>query len=221
MHAWGATLALAGTGRPPYGTGRPEAVLYRVVHAEPDLDGLPPALLDLVVAALAKDPRARPTTAQLLAGLGVRDLVGASSGSYAVQRDTTVLRAVPPQESMTVLRALRPPGPVDETTVLGRPHPDGPGRPALAGGVAVALAAQSDDAQVLAGAVVGGTVAALVRGRARDSRRLLRLGSARLVPTPGAAVIAACVLLLLAAGLAVAVASATTRWWPLLDSPLG
>ena len=37
VHAWGATVALAGTGRPPYGTGRPEAVLYRIVHGEPDL----------------------------------------------------------------------------------------------------------------------------------------------------------------------------------------
>ncbi|CAN5199457.1 hypothetical protein BH24ACT10_BH24ACT10_12460 [soil metagenome] len=27
VHAWGATVALADTGRPPYGTGRPEAVL--------------------------------------------------------------------------------------------------------------------------------------------------------------------------------------------------
>ena len=35
----------------PYGTGRPEAVLYRIVHAQPDLEGLPPSVADLVTAA--------------------------------------------------------------------------------------------------------------------------------------------------------------------------
>ena len=76
VHAWGATVALAGTGRPPYGTGRPEAVLYRIVHAEPDLEGLPPSLADLVVAAMEgaamlararRDPSALRSAADLLA----------------------------------------------------------------------------------------------------------------------------------------------------------
>jgi serine/threonine protein kinase len=70
VHAWGATVALAGTGRPPYGTGRPEAVLYRIVHAEPDLDGLPPSLADLVAAAMHPDPARRPDARGLLAELG-------------------------------------------------------------------------------------------------------------------------------------------------------
>jgi serine/threonine protein kinase len=70
VHAWGATLALAGTGRPPYGTGRPEAVLYRIVHADPDLDGLPSSLADLVAAAMDPDPARRPDARALLAELG-------------------------------------------------------------------------------------------------------------------------------------------------------
>jgi hypothetical protein len=69
VHAWGAVVAFAGTGRPPYGTGRVDAVLYRVVHDEPDLDGLPWPLVDLVAAALDKDPDRRPTTAQLGRGI--------------------------------------------------------------------------------------------------------------------------------------------------------
>ena len=89
VHAWGATLALAGTGRPPYGTGRPEAVLYRVVHAPPDLEGLPDALAALVAGALAKDPAARPSVDELVAALEPlaarsRDLVGVSSGPHPV-----------------------------------------------------------------------------------------------------------------------------------------
>lgn len=70
VHAWGATVALAATGRPPYGTGRPEAVLYRIVHDEPDLDGVPDELLPLVEAAMAHRPEDRPTSAALLGRLG-------------------------------------------------------------------------------------------------------------------------------------------------------
>ncbi len=70
VHAWGATVVLAATGRPPFGTGRPEAVLYRIVHDDPDLDGVPHELLPLVEGALERDPARRPTSAELLARLG-------------------------------------------------------------------------------------------------------------------------------------------------------
>ena len=40
VFSWGATIAFAATGRQPFGEGRPEAVMYRVVHEEPDLAGI-------------------------------------------------------------------------------------------------------------------------------------------------------------------------------------
>ena len=70
VHAWGATVALAGTGRPPYGTGRPEAVLYRIVHGRPDLGGLPEPFAALVASAMHPDPARRPQAQALLAVLG-------------------------------------------------------------------------------------------------------------------------------------------------------
>ena len=70
VHAWGATIAFAATGRPPYGTGRPEAVLYRIVHGEPDLAGIPCELLGLVTEAMNPDARQRPSARDLLARLG-------------------------------------------------------------------------------------------------------------------------------------------------------
>lgn len=70
VHAWGATVALAGTGRPPYGTGRPEAVLYRIVHGQPDLEGLPGPLAGLVRAAMDPEPERRPDARTLLVALG-------------------------------------------------------------------------------------------------------------------------------------------------------
>ena len=88
VHAWGATLALAGTGRPPYGTGRPEAVLYRVVHAPPDLLGLAGPLAALVAASLAKDAAQRPSVDDIvlaLEALGSRELVSVSSGPQVLR----------------------------------------------------------------------------------------------------------------------------------------
>ncbi|MFJ4794901.1 protein kinase domain-containing protein [Kitasatospora purpeofusca] len=62
----GAVLAHAATGRPPFGEGPTEAVVYHVVHEEPDLDGLPPVLAPLVRSCLAKDPKQRPGVAEVL-----------------------------------------------------------------------------------------------------------------------------------------------------------
>ncbi|MEU2916391.1 protein kinase [Streptomyces massasporeus] len=65
IFAWGALIAYAATGRLPFGTGAPDAVAFRVLSAEPDLQGTPEALLPLVVQALTKEPDARPTATQL------------------------------------------------------------------------------------------------------------------------------------------------------------
>jgi serine/threonine kinase PknH len=58
--ALGALACYAATGRTPFGEGSQEAVLHRVLHAEPDLAGCPAALLPLIEACLAKDPADRP-----------------------------------------------------------------------------------------------------------------------------------------------------------------
>ncbi|MEU6538498.1 bifunctional serine/threonine-protein kinase/ABC transporter substrate-binding protein [Streptomyces sp. NPDC047000] len=68
MFSLGCVLVHAATGRRPFGTGEPAAVLYRTVHEPPDLTGLgrlPPALRELIVACLAKDPVLRPTATAL------------------------------------------------------------------------------------------------------------------------------------------------------------
>ncbi|MEV6326337.1 bifunctional serine/threonine-protein kinase/ABC transporter substrate-binding protein [Streptomyces sp. NPDC051909] len=65
VFALGCLLAFAATGRPPFGTGALDALLYRTVHDEPDLAGVPEPLLDLVRRCLAKDPAARPTAEEI------------------------------------------------------------------------------------------------------------------------------------------------------------
>ncbi|TPQ17263.1 serine/threonine protein kinase [Streptomyces sporangiiformans] len=65
VFALGATLAYAATSDSPFGHGSSEVMLYRVVHEEPQLKGVPDALAPLVQACLAKDPEERPSTLQL------------------------------------------------------------------------------------------------------------------------------------------------------------
>lgn len=66
VFAWGALLAFAATGRHPFGTGNAEAVAFRVLNAEPDLDGIPDDLLSLVTTCLAKDPAHRPSSTAIV-----------------------------------------------------------------------------------------------------------------------------------------------------------
>lgn len=62
----GCLLAYAATGRPPFGGGAVDAVLYRTVHDAPDLDGIDDApLRALLDRCLAKDPAERPAAAGL------------------------------------------------------------------------------------------------------------------------------------------------------------
>ncbi|MFF2211979.1 serine/threonine protein kinase [Streptomyces antibioticus] len=65
VFAWGALLAYAATGRLPFGGGAADAVAFRVMQAEPDLDGVPANLRRLVEQALSKEPSERPTAAEL------------------------------------------------------------------------------------------------------------------------------------------------------------
>ncbi|MFI1577776.1 protein kinase [Embleya sp. NPDC020630] len=65
IFALGVTLAYAGRGAPPFGSGPVDALLYRVVHEEPDLEGVPEQVVPLISACLSKDPRMRPTAEQV------------------------------------------------------------------------------------------------------------------------------------------------------------
>ncbi|MEU9337722.1 bifunctional serine/threonine-protein kinase/ABC transporter substrate-binding protein [Streptomyces sp. NPDC048290] len=65
VFALGCLLSYAVTGRLPFGTGTADALLYRTVHDEPDLDGVPDDLRTVLLHCLAKDPADRPTAREL------------------------------------------------------------------------------------------------------------------------------------------------------------
>ncbi|GAA2420993.1 hypothetical protein GCM10010191_35460 [Actinomadura vinacea] len=64
--AWATTMVFAATGRPPFGDDTVVAVINRVMHEPPSLEGLPPDLHRLIAACLAKEPERRPTAQQLM-----------------------------------------------------------------------------------------------------------------------------------------------------------
>ncbi len=89
VFALGATLAYAATADSPFGHGSSEVMLYRVVHEEPHLVGVPDALAPLVRACLAKDPEERPSTLQLsmrLKEIAAREAQGLSDVRPPAQR---------------------------------------------------------------------------------------------------------------------------------------
>ena len=61
----GCVLVFAAAGQGPFGGGPQASLLYRIVHAEPALDGVPGGLRDVAAACLAKAPADRPGLAAL------------------------------------------------------------------------------------------------------------------------------------------------------------
>ncbi|MFB7496570.1 protein kinase [Streptomyces sp. NPDC056161] len=153
VFALGATLAFAATGRAPYGEGIPTAIAYRTVHGDIDLQGVDPALAELISACVARDPRERPRPDQIVARCPAQaSLVEHPAYEHVLTsfptttplstppsvpvvpgEDPTVLQHTPippqtpsgPDAATTVLPAAVPPaGPLPATAVLAVPGGD-------------------------------------------------------------------------------------------------
>lgn len=154
VHAWGLLVAFAATGRPPYGSGRPEVMAVRVLQDEADLTGLDPGLAPVVAAALAKAPGGRPSACDVLAavteawrrrtGIDVGDVPEADAATALLQRTWLMPDVDDPAWALAFPRADR-----------AREDRRGLGAPILAtlGGTVVGAAAL---AAVLAQAHLGG-----------------------------------------------------------------
>ena len=86
----GMVLAYALTGRHAYGEGRPDAVMFRIAHGEPNLDGLTAKFSNLVKSCLTKDPNNRPSLRAV--GLILSDVSrGDSSGGDVGKANETLI----------------------------------------------------------------------------------------------------------------------------------
>jgi len=170
IFSWAVTIAYAASGKSPFGTGTPEAILYRILHATPDIAAVPASLSPQVTAALAKEPQARPTAPELLSQLtrtAAQPSVGYDNPTQTILAQTwrpatpaRPIPVVPPQVPATPPRgpATPPQVPAVPGQVSGMPpevpavRRSGSRRPALfaivlalailvgAGGAALALA---------------------------------------------------------------------------------
>ncbi|MFI9602335.1 protein kinase [Streptomyces sp. NPDC052043] len=132
----GATLAYASTGDSPFGHGSSEVMLYRVVHEEPHLHGVPDALAPLVRACLAKDPEERPSTLQL--SLRLKEIAAREAQDLGEAR-TPAPRAAEADRSTGPLVDSHPgrqrAGHTEQARGRRRPPGSSPGTPAPRGSV--------------------------------------------------------------------------------------
>ena len=79
VFSWAATVAFAGTGRPPFGAGTLPAVCYRILRGDHDLEGIGEPLASLLPLGLRREPARRPT-ARWFAGALAQEGVGVPAG---------------------------------------------------------------------------------------------------------------------------------------------
>jgi eukaryotic-like serine/threonine-protein kinase len=129
VFAWGAVVAYAATGRPPFGADTLPAIMNRVLRGEPDLGDLAEPLRSTVSACLVKDPAQRPTMQEVIVRLlsarsaptGPQEAV-ATPPPHPVRPapapHPAAIGPQPPPPPQPPVRGARPPGP-----------PAGPRRP--------------------------------------------------------------------------------------------
>ncbi|WP_405810746.1 serine/threonine protein kinase [Streptomyces sp. NBC_00210] len=133
-----AVLVYAATGLGPFSHRHEEVsaavLLYRIVHEEPALDGVPAALVSLLRSCLTKNPEQRPTASAVGALL---ERMGGRTGTWpqllpeALERDIAVREA----EAHALISAAAQPPPV---AAVSREAADAP--PTDAGGTATSPA---------------------------------------------------------------------------------
>lgn len=112
----GAVLVFAATAQGPFGDDHSAAMLYRVVHAEPDLSEVPDGLRSLLAGCLAKHPGSRPTPADLLDQVGE----GRPQGSQWLPAEITQLIT---EHTTQLQRTAASPDPVEQAPSSGNKPP--------------------------------------------------------------------------------------------------
>jgi len=141
IFAWGVTIAYAASGQPPFGTGTPESIMFRILKTTPDLISVPAEVRPMVAATLAKEPGRRPSARELLDRL-------TKTSAQPVNATQTILaqtwRAPDPRPATPAARtpAAQPPAPAPAAPPAPKaptpapprvPAPERPAQPGPAG----------------------------------------------------------------------------------------
>ncbi|WP_045878346.1 protein kinase [Pseudofrankia sp. DC12] len=125
VFAWGACVAFAATGHPPFRAPTPEAVGVRILSSAPELTGVPAGLLPVVRAALDKDPARRPTAIEL------RDRLLRGRAGDGLEGAATERVAASDERYETAMARLWELPPATPEPPAGRRTPSGPPRSAV------------------------------------------------------------------------------------------
>jgi hypothetical protein len=117
VFALGALLCFAATGTGPFGRGQSPTLMYRVVHEQPDLDGVPATIRDLVADCLAKQPEDRPTIGDLRTRLLAMAPAGRPDGGWLPHAVVAEIA-----DRRRDLKRLAVPASVAATEIRRRPH---------------------------------------------------------------------------------------------------
>ncbi|MGH3391648.1 MAG: WD40 repeat domain-containing serine/threonine protein kinase [Actinomadura sp.] len=114
VFALGVVANFAATGELAFGGGSAPAVIHRIVAQEPDLDGCAEPIRTIAAACLSKDPRQRPTPAEV-----IRQCHQAGTGMTERDAHTASLRPAAPSASPGPGTNTPPATPTEHDT--GRP----------------------------------------------------------------------------------------------------
>ncbi|WP_214111378.1 serine/threonine protein kinase [Acrocarpospora catenulata] len=92
VYGWAMLVVYAATGVPPYGTGRPEVLALKVLNETVDTSMVPYGLRGLVDRALAKTPKTRLSSPELL---------GAVAEAWRTHQGTRVINSVGAADEVT------------------------------------------------------------------------------------------------------------------------
>ncbi|MEV0682354.1 serine/threonine-protein kinase [Nocardia sp. NPDC050378] len=133
----GSMLCMAATGKSPFAANSAPYTLFNIVHSEPQLENVPVELRELIAGCLRKDPKTRPTPAQILDYLGVLPVQAqpwpAPVHAQIAEQTRNLVALTSDPEATQIIPA--------HTPIVAPPRaPTRKRRPVLLGGIAVAAA---------------------------------------------------------------------------------
>ncbi|MFC4908336.1 serine/threonine-protein kinase [Actinomadura gamaensis] len=134
VFALGSTAFHAATGLSAFGEGNSQALMYRIVNAEPELERCPDDLRPLLSRCLAKEAARRPTTAEIIEAAGALIPGGpGGDGRWLPPAIATTMASYRPPAELQPASTTPPFSPQPQQPFPTGPAPHGPTMPGALG----------------------------------------------------------------------------------------